>query len=488
MVEIKAEHLLLALIGTYVIVVPTLSFIPLLDPFSEKRILQVGVLIAVSGGLLGVRAARQRWLETFIGLPCTAQWGLGVVLCLSLLSSVLAPASFYAFLEVGHFILLFVTAGLVASEVRRTPEWTQRALLGVVAVSGGLYAIYFAVGYGAHLAIADIEPWPNGATNYANIRFFNHYQTWTIPLLAGAVLAVPRRWRAVRGGVFGLLSLWWTLVLASNVRGTVVALVLATIGVFLIFHGRAKRWLAVQGAAVLAGVLLYYIFFPSGTPPQVVDELANTGTDSRRLQLWRTCLEMTGAHPWLGAGPMHFAWPPYHYAKGASPHSALMQWFAEWGIPSTLVMSGLTIWGGWRWIQQERDRLFSRSAPEPVAVALVAALTAGAAHSMVSGLILAPLSQVFLACLGGWAWGRYQHDGVDLSFSFNRFSHVALSVVLLGSTLVVGSSVKDLFQAQERRKAFLESVDRNVLSPRYWTQGYIEVRDSSVIEQARRDR
>ncbi|PSQ67619.1 MAG: O-antigen ligase domain-containing protein, partial [Bacteroidetes bacterium QH_1_61_8] len=134
---------------------------------------------------------------------------------MGLLSSALAPAPFYAFLEVGHFVLLFVAAGIVASVVRRAPKWTQRAILGVVAVSVGLYAVYFAVGYGAYLAVPDIKPWPDGGTNYANVRFFNHYQTWTLPLFGGAILVVPSSWWVVRSILFGLTALWWTLIFAS---------------------------------------------------------------------------------------------------------------------------------------------------------------------------------------------------------------------------------------------------------------------------------
>ena len=474
-------------IGGFILLVPSMSPLPSFRPHMEKRVLEIGLLILSGGLLLASHKARRQWLSVFRSLPWHSRWGLGAVLSLGVVSSLVAPSSFYALLEVGHFVLLFAVAGLVAAAVRRGSGRVGLVLLGVVTTSVALYAAYFAVGYGMHLTMAGIEPWPDGSTNFSNIRIFNQYQTWTLPLLAGAVLAVPQGWRMARGGVFGILSLWWALVLASNVRGTVVAVTLATIVVGLVFRGRAKRWLAVQGAGLLAGVLLYYILFLSGTAPPVVDELANTGSNERRLQLWRTCLEMAWAHPWLGAGPMHFAWPPYHFAKGASPHSAPMQWLSEWGIPSTLTMSGLAIWGGWRWIRQERDRLLGRGKLDPVAVALVASLLAGAAHSMVSGLTLAPLSQVFLACLGGWAWGRYDHAGNSAgSHSFSV--HSVLCVVLVGSVVTVGSSLRDLATIKERRTAFLESVERNVYSPRYWLQGYIGVRNPEVIERARRNR
>jgi len=481
--------LLLWVIAAYVIFVPTLSFIPPLSPFNEKRVLQIGVLIALACSLLAVRSARQRWLETFIGLPLTARWGLGGVFGLGLLSSALAPAPFYAFLEVGHFALLFVAAGIVASEVRHAPRGTQRALLGVVIVSAGLYAVYVAVGYGAHLAVADIKPWPEGGTNYANVRFFNHYQTWTLPLLAGIVLSLPRRWRAGRGLAFGLVALWWALVFASNVRGTVVAMGVTAVGVGLLYRWRAKNWLLVQAAGLLLGFGLYHFLFSTGTAPPVADKFGEVSPDSRRLQHWRVCLKMAWAHPILGIGPMHFAWLPYPFTEPASPHSALMRGLVEWGVPSTIAMVGLTGWGGWQWMKQERETESTpNGVPDAISVALVASVLAGAAHSMVSGLTLAPLSQMLLVLVGGWAWGRYRHADWGTEMDSSLRSHVLLGALLLASMAVVGGSLKDLSTVEERRSSFREATDhRNRLSPRYWAQGYIGVRNSLDTEQYQTD-
>lgn len=489
LLEDRGLSFLVWILGAYIVLVPSLSLLPSVILFNEKRALQVGLLMIVGGALLVSPAYRGRWLSTFRELPSAARWGLGLVLGLGVLSSALAPAPFYAFLEVGHSVLLFVLAGAVATVVRRERERAGWVLLGVVAVSVLLYAVHFAVGYAMHLALPDVPLWPDGSTNFANIRIFNHYQTWTLPLLAGGVFALPRRRRILKGGLFGITALWWALVFASNVRGTLVALLVAAVGVGLLFRGRAKKWLFVVGASVLGGVALYYLLFSGGSAPPVVEKFEDASQYPWRIQRWLTSLEMAWAHPWIGAGPMHFAWPPFRFASGASPHNTLMQWLAEWGIPATLLMSGLTVWGGWSWMRQERDAAGrDEAASNAVRVALVAAVLAGAAHSMVSGLTLAPLSQMLLVLVGGWAWGRYRHDGDDSSSSFSRWAHAVLCAVLLGSTLVVGSSLKDLAQARERRAAFLQSVERNALSPRYWTQGYIGVRDSSVLKRARRDR
>jgi len=50
--------LLLGLIGGYVLVIPSVSFIPALDPCNEKRVLQIGLLLTVGVVLLAFKEPR----------------------------------------------------------------------------------------------------------------------------------------------------------------------------------------------------------------------------------------------------------------------------------------------------------------------------------------------------------------------------------------------------------------------------------------------
>lgn len=482
---------LLLAIGGYILLVPSISVIPSLGPHNEKRALQIGLLLLGGGVLLASREARRKWFAVFQGIPALAHWGLGAVLGFGILSSALAPAQLYAFLELGHFALLFVMAGIVASAIRGNGKQAERAILGALVLSTLLYAVYFAVRYGGSLVVPELDTGQEIVSGFVNIRFFNQYQTWTLPLLVGSVLAIPKKWWVGRGVVFSLASLWWTLIFASNVRGTTLAIILGAVGTWLLFGNRARRWLAVQTAAVTAGSGLYFFLFYLGgeVTPQVAERLGDIGQGGRP-HYWMKCLEMAWMNPWLGVGPMHYAWPPNNFATGAHPHSAFFQWLAEWGVLSTTIMVSLAVWGGWSWMQQERDaEAGTEDLLTDVGSALVATALAGASHAMVSGLIVMPVSQVLLAVVGGWAWGRYQKsEGETLESHFYIRPHVSLCVLLMGAMAIVGSSLRNLSTVEERREAFRESVERQVYSPRYWTQGYIEVRDSSVIEQARRDR
>jgi len=477
--------------AAYVVLAPSVTPLTPLDLYNDKRFWQVGLLLATGAVLIASRSTRRQWLTTFRSLPLCARVGLGAVLGLGLLSATLAPSPFYAFLEVGHFVLLFALAGVVATVVRRSPRRTGVLLLGAVVLSAFLYAVHFAVSYGLSVAWPALEVGRGSISGFANTRHFNQYQTWTLPLLGAAVLAIPARWRTGRGIVFFLAALWWTLILASNVRGTVVALVLAAVGVGLLFRKQTARWLGVQAAALLAGAGLYFVAFHlvGDAAPQFADRLQQIDGRSWRLQRWATCIELVGAHPWLGVGPMHFAWPPFHFEPGAHPHNAFLQWLTEWGIPSTAIMSGLVVWGGARWMRQEQTASTTDSEmSNAIRVGLVAAVLAGTAHAMVSGLLVMPVSQVLLALVGGWAWGRYRHDGDQTGAVPSVRARAILCGLLVGSMLIVGGSLRDLSTIEERRSAFLDTADRSRFSPRYWAQGYVGLRDTSVQKRARLDR
>lgn len=482
--------LLLGLIGATVLVLPSLSPIPSLSPYNEKRVLQVGLLLIVGGVLAASSTTRRQWLSAFFRLPGLARWGLGVVLGLGVLSAMLAPAPAYAFLEVAHFVLLFAAAGVVATVVRHRPEVAQNVLFSVVVASVFLYGVYFAARYGAFLVLPGLEIGRDTVSGFGNVRHFNQYQTWTLPLLAAPVLGLPWRWGLIRGLVFSLLALWWSLLFGSVVRGALLALLVAFVIVALLFRRRCIRSLLVQGAALLVGLGLYYLLFRTGSAggATVVGKIQDTGSYVGRLEHWQICLEMVGAHPWLGAGPMHYAWPPINFLPAAHPHNAFMQWLGEWGIPSTAIMSGLTVWGGWQWMQQEK-RGTAGSSNDTVAlrVALVASVLAGAAYAMISGVLVTPVSQLMLVLVGGWAWGRYRHSESSSEVPTTS-AHVALCVLLVAAMAIVGGrGAYDLSVADERQSAFVEAVDRRYYSPRYWTQGYLQVRDSSVVGRARRE-
>lgn len=483
---VRVSNIPFAFSVIYVVISPSITPITGFGIYNDKRILQIGVLCIACVLYLIYSNEASDSITKLRRAPFVGKFGLFLTVSFGGLSAIVAPSLFYAALEIAHFTLLFVLAGMVAVVVQRHPKYASCFVLAGIVLSVFLYTIHFSVSYGLSVAWPTLEVGREAITGFANTRHFNQYQTWTLPLLGTCVLFVPRRRRIGRALVFLMLALWWMLVLVSNVRGTVVAVGIAALGVGLLFRRHAVRWLGVQFGAVVGGALLYYLLFDlvAGTTPQVAERLGRISGEAWRIQRWVTSLEMAWAHPWLGVGPMHFAWPPYHFVPGAHPHNALLQWMAEWGLPSAAIVTGLVVWGAWSWIRQEqRDASGATNRENAIRVGLVAAVLAGAAHAMVSGIIVMPVSQMLLVLVGGWAWGRYRHERQP-SKEPSWLSHAVLCILLIGSMAIVGSSVGDLMDAEERQSAYLEVVEEPTFWPRYWRQGYIGVRQPEVMERA----
>ncbi len=462
--------------------VPNVQIIPDIGLFNSKRILQVGLLSLMALGLLVSRSARTAWLSTWNRMPFGARAGLMVLIGGAGLSIAGAPRPEFAGLELAHFVLLFVLIVLVAHGVQQQPQLTARSLVGIALLSVGLYAVQFAVGFILSLMSTEIVAWPDGFIGFSNIRHFNQFQTWTLPLLVVPLLGNPSRSRGLRMGAGALTALWWALIIASNVRGTVLAMGVAAIAVGMLFRHQAYPWLRYQAMGLVAGGALYFVLFYllQGMEPMLVDRLSSGSQYAGRIEYWQAAAAMIAESPILGAGPMHFAWPPNYFGAGAHPHNALVQWVAEWGIPSALLLVGLVGWGFIAWIRQSKRVMFRRTAP--IRIALTAALVAGAAHAMVSGIIVMPVSQIWGVLVIGTVWGLYL--SVDrartrwVPRTRAKVAQLAFCGLLAVSVAVVSwQSVDGIQHMQERRGAFLESVDRNLLSPRYWQQGFIGIRD-----------
>jgi hypothetical protein len=90
----------------------------------------------------------------------------------------------YGLLDVAHYALLFNLALVAASLCRAFPRRFVQVLCGALGLSVVLYVLYFGVGYATHLSGGLAGLWPGGDIGFANKRFFNQFQSWSLPLLA----------------------------------------------------------------------------------------------------------------------------------------------------------------------------------------------------------------------------------------------------------------------------------------------------------------
>lgn len=106
-------------------------------------------------------------------------------------------------------------------------------------------------------------------------------------------------------------------------------------------------WSALIGLGIY---LLFYVLLPLALGLQPFGFLFSVvgrtieNPDSSRWPLWVRAWEIVMAHPWLEAGPLHFA----HFGRdlqiGAHPHNWVLQIACEWGIPALLcLMSAIAL-------------------------------------------------------------------------------------------------------------------------------------------------
>jgi len=331
---------------------------------------------------------------------------------LGLASSVSAYSSRHALFEWAIFLLLLAMSGLIASEIRARGQ----ALLDKILLYCGLgAAVYILIEAVIYVAVIHAGRQPSNSVfiyGFDNYRFLNHVQTVTLPLL-GLLICRSKNGKQ-KLFAWTVTSAWWALFFVSAGRGTLFGLMAGLCATWFYLRSDAKPWYRAMLWSGLIGLgvhLLFYILVPLSLGLQPFGFLFSVvgrtieNPDSSRWPLWVRAWEIMFAHPWLGAGPLHFA----HFGRdlqiGAHPHNWVLQIASEWGIPALLCLVA-SIALGFKKLLATRQYL----APADVKnhLTLAAWLTTGVAilvDGLVSGLIVMPTSQLWIALYIGCAWG-----------------------------------------------------------------------------------
>ncbi|PPD51581.1 MAG: hypothetical protein CTY11_11720 [Methylomonas sp.] len=393
---------------------------------------------------------------------------------LAVLSSLSAPSPRHAWLEVSTFVGLGYLAVFIATCVLRYRDGFFHAVVATLAVGAGLYMTGFFSGYVASFIEGIPLVWPEPFYMLSNVRQFNQYQLWTLGLLMLPVLpgcgleAAYRRWFSL------FLSAWWVLLFASGSRGVLLAWLLALAMTAVVYQTLARPLLWAQikhGVFGLAGYCLLFIGLPrlnNGGGAVIQTALRNQTED--RLYLWGHAWAMIKTHPWLGVGPMHFAWYPND--TGAHPHNSVLQLAAELGLPAIILVLLLTGHGLICWLQRYNARTLADESAFKIAVVITLffTLVMTAAYSLVDGVIVMPLSQVMMALMVGLAMGVYRQQ---VPATETQKPGAAMRL-LAGATLaaLVWAVLPDLLPRITGNERFCP-VAYQVEGPRFWQEGGI---------------
>ncbi|WP_166485342.1 O-antigen ligase family protein [Shewanella sp. ANA-3] len=306
-----------------------------------------------------------------------------------------------------------------------------------------------------------------------NVRFFNQLQVALLPLLCLSFYIEPlKKYKRVAMVTFSVL---WLILLQSEARGALLALLVAAIVVYRFLPASfGKAFIRPIMKAVAFGTLLWLvliIIIPLFIFDSPIWQLRTNS--SGRIDMWIYILHAIPEHIGLGYGPMSFAWAEARPLPNAHPHNALMQFLYEFGVVAFILLASWSLITLWSILK--RLKLLGAKSSEHLAknsqcsldtsshivietdttdIVLAFALCAIWIYAMFDGVIVMPLSQALLVALLALNCRHYQSRVITLPLK------VALVAILItcGALLIV--SLGDTALNQQ-------------LYPRLWLTGII---------------
>jgi O-antigen ligase len=303
---------------------------------------------------------------------------------------------------------------MVAAEIAHNGQKSVLSVIRWMAAACALYVYLFIVAYIGGLSLGIPLALDDFTTNFSHIRFFNHTQTSTLPLLILLCCLTPRASR-LRWLWLAVTTYWWMALFATTGRGTLLGMGAGCIAAAVLARRCAMPYLRQAAMTAVLGLLAYF-FFLTVVPALLGAEgmrsfsyaFERTAADpaSGRAVLWRLAIALITQHPWLGVGPMHFAHHAGSLHIGAHPHDWLLQVAAEWGLPA-LVCLLVAVALGLRALLRAGARVkYDDAANQAIFAALLAGAVAILVDGLVSGIFVMPQSQLaialYLGCAIGW--------------------------------------------------------------------------------------
>jgi putative inorganic carbon (hco3(-)) transporter len=375
----------------------------------HQRLVELGAVLL--GGAIVLMQRSMTAADLFSGLSgkaLAAFFGIGT------LGATLAFSPRFASFEVANLFLLCLLTFAAAAEIAHNGQSSILFVIRCLACACVPYVFLFTVAYVAGLSLGIPLALDDFTTNFSNIRFFNHTQTSTLPLLILLCCLTPRASK-LRWLWLAVTTYWWMALFATNGRGTLLGVAAGCIAAAVLARRKAVPYLRQVAVTAALGLLAYFLFLTIVPALVGVEGMRSfsyaferTAADptSARWPLWNLAISLIGQHPWLGVGPMHFAHYTGHLHIAAHPHDWLLQIAAEWGVPALLCLL-IAVAFGMRALLQAGARLDRDDAGnQAIFSALLVGSVAILVDGLVSGIFVMPQSQLaialYLGCAIGW--------------------------------------------------------------------------------------
>lgn len=400
-------------------------------------------------------------------LPSRVQYGLLLLVALSLVSTYFSLSPRVSIIEITTFIGLFYLTLFVAKLFHKNKEVFLKGLIYILWVSVLLYMVSFYVGYVTAIIFKSPLRWPMPFSGFSNIRHFNQYQAWGLGLIYLPLLCFDLK-KNGRILLNTALVLWWAMLFYSASRGITIAWIAGMVITIAAYRNSALPFLRLHLSNAIVGGGIYYLLFK--IVPFQLDSILLTGTVIRdvtndRIELWKIALELIQNNPFLGVGPMHYAW---YSATNAHPHNSVLQLAAEWGLIATLIILAIATHGTASWIKRFNNYTLrtNSNSDSSLAVVLFFSLAANVAYSLVDGVIVMPISQVLMFTIIGL---MVAHCTYDKSASTSSNSTTEIIVASLTLAALIWSTMPEITKGLlGNEKGF--SIGYTAAGPRYWRE------------------
>ena len=429
----------------------TLSWQPLwingIHPFDQKRLFQVGItVLALLIVGLHQRIKLSHHYQTFLIL-------LAIVAAPSV---VLANEPLLAAMEWGNMLGLLCAAILLA----HIPD-AHHKVFYLIVVACGLYTLQAWAHLINTILLGLDENVVNRLPGFSNIRAFNHWQTWTLPIIGALPYFHQRLNRVPRYWLWALACSWWALLYIAAGRGTTVGILTAAI-LLLVWRGKPLHsWCKSLSICAIFGFALGAGYVAIEASLNLVGQHADGGLtathSSGRIFIWQNTWQVFLDHIWLGVGGLHYGNVPGTHL--ASPHNLVLLLLVENGlIAGGLLLAGLSI------------LLFKLSAQlrhnrDDLSAAYGCSILAASIHSLFSGVQLAPYSQLWLILIVGaylrssGVFGKQQY--AELTVPFRTLTIGATCLLIAGvAYTIIDPAIPDPWTDAAAR-----------YMPRFWAQG-----------------
>lgn len=476
--------------------IPGLDFLlPGLLPWDRQRVFQ-GVVLLIGLVCLGGLVSYLQGSWQFVSRPVALSWIL--VSLLSLLSALLAERVGEALLDWAWMqalvLLVILSAGLFGRVGQSSRVW----IIGCTGAVSLLYVSWYFLHNADYLFSYDFRFMEPTVVGFTNPRYFSDFQAvllFLAPLACACFLAESRLYWV--GWV--LVGLLFALAFQIGSRSVLLGQVVAHFVLFCLLGKRYWPNFRLSALSWGLGLTLYIAIFqvyapwsqslgnpdrqstPSVALAPTVMEAARVDS-SGRGELLTKAWRLIRAHPVLGVGGRHygcFIKADFHdphnrfNSDAAHPHNAPVQIAAEWGVGVMLLAVGGVVW----LLHGIGQSLRNRTRDESVGVgsfdsAMAGCLLALLSHSMVTGVMNAPVSQMLMVLLFGWGvWFAYANRVLK---PIRLVPSVLIGIVAAVACLLIILTAKELVNLPAANAGYFKNNPPTWnLMPRFWQQGWL---------------